>query len=148
MKMKSLRGSAFVVIVSIVALRIICPLGCAAEPPDVLLPKLSDLKGFIAEVVETYPMILTLTNTPQQANALYNKIDAVMIMVEEGNYMGAAKKLEMDIAPKVNFCDTTRVRARSWLSDNPELQDVAYEFAGMCQEMIEDILDGLTNYNG
>ena len=148
MKRKGLMMSVLVVIYAIIAVTVICPLGCAAQPPDVILPKLNELKGFIAEVVEANPMILTATNTAQQANALYNKIDAVMMMVEEGNYMGAAEKLEMDIAPKVNYCDTVRVRARSWLSDNPELQGTVYEFAGMCQEMIEDILEGLTNFNG
>ena len=145
---KGLIGSTFVVICVIIALSIVCPFCFGAEPPDVILPKLNELKGFIAEAVEAHPTILTLTNTPQQANSLYNKIDAVMILVEEGNYMGAAEKLERDIAPKVNFCETVRVRARSWLSDDPELEAVAYRFAGMCQDMIEDILDGLTNYNG
>lgn len=148
MERKGSIGLAFVVTCAVIAASVICPLGCAAEPADVILPRLNELKSFIAEAVEANPVMFTVTNTQQQANALYNKIDAVMIMVEEGNYMGAAEKLEMDIAPKVNICDTARVRARSWLSDNPELQRVVYEFAGTCQEMIEDILDGLTNYNG
>jgi len=48
--------------------------------------------------------------------------------------------LSKDIAPKLNYCDTTRVRALSWISDNPALEDVAYEFAGECQNLIEDII--------
>jgi len=70
------------------------------------------------------------------------------MMIDEGEYESAYNKLHNDISQKLTICDTMRVRARSWLSYDPELQDVAYEFAGMCQEKIEDILDGLTNYDG
>ena len=148
LRRKGLIMSLLIVIYAIIAVSVICPLGYAAHPPEIILERLDELKDFIAEIVEVNPRIMTVTNTAQQANALYNKINAVMMMVEEGNYMGAAKKLEKDISPKLTICDTTRVRARSWLSYDPELRDVAYEFSGMCQEMIEDILEGLTNFNG
>jgi hypothetical protein len=84
---------------------------------------------------------------------LYNKIDAVKMMVEEDNYKGAAKKLEGDISPKLSYPPPYPYPApypycREWLSDDPELQPFVEEFAGTCQEMIGDILDGLTNFNG
>jgi len=140
--------SVLVVICAITSVGVMWPLTCAAEPPDVILPKPNQLKEMIGAVVDNHPKIFTVTNTRQQENALYNKIDAVKKMVEEGNYMEAAEKLEKDIAPRLLICDTQRIRARSWLSHDPELRDIAYEFAGMCQEKIEDILDGLTNYDG
>jgi len=134
------------VVISTIALSIICPLGCAGIPPDPIIEKLNELKDFIEDGVDNHPTLLTDTNTMQQANALYNKIDAVKMMVEEGNYLGAAKKLENEISPKLGTPpDPYR---RSWLSDDPELQPVVEEFAYSCQQMIGDILEGLTNFNG
>ncbi len=147
LKRKGLSGLALVVICVIIAGSVMCPFACAAEPPDVILPKLDELKEVISSAVDIYPTLLTDTNTLQQANALYNKIDAVMVMVEEGDYRDAAKKLENDISPKIAV-PPDPYHARSWLSDDPALQPVVEEFAGWCQEIIEDILDGLTNYNG
>jgi len=113
------------------------------EPPReilIALEKLNELKVVISGAVDAHPTLFTDTNTLQQANALYNKIDVVIGMVQQDNTcMEAIKKLEMDIAPKINICDTARIRALSWLSDDPELQDVAYEFAGICQGIIEEI---------
>lgn len=145
MKRRGLIVAGLVVVCALIAVSVICPLGCAAIPPDPMIDKLNDLRDFIADVVDANPRILTDTNTMQQANALYNKIDAVKMMVEEWNYMGAAHKLENDISPKLGQPPDPH---RSWLSNDPELQPVVEEFAGACQEMIEDILDGLTNYNG
>ncbi|MGD8545277.1 MAG: hypothetical protein PVH12_03775, partial [Candidatus Bathyarchaeota archaeon] len=73
--------------------------------------------------------------------------------VEEGNYKGAAKKLEYDISPKLSYPPPYPYPApypyrTSWLSKDPELQPVVEEFAGTCQEMIGNILEGLTNFNG
>jgi hypothetical protein len=114
------------------------------EPPReilIALEKLNDLKEVISGAVDVYPTLFTDTNTLQQANALYHKIDVVIGMVQQDNTcMEAIKKLEKDIAPKVNICETARIRALSWLSDDPELQDVAYEFAGRCQEIIQEII--------
>jgi len=130
------------VIISTIALSIICPLGCAGIPPDPIIEKLNELKDFIADAVDTHPTLLTDTNTMQQANALYNKIDAVKMMVEQDNYLGATKKLEDDISPKLSIPpDPYR---RSWLSDDPELQFVVEEFAGTCQSLIGEIIMLLT----
>lgn len=77
------------------------------------------------------------TITEQVIKALTNKIDVVIVMFEKGNFQGGYKKLESDIAPKLNFCETNRVRALSWLSDDPQLSDAVYEFADTCQDLIE-----------
>ena len=111
------------------------------EPPEGILELLNELKTVIAEFVDANPRLFTTTNTMQQANALYNKIDVVIGMVQQDNgYMEAIRKLERDIAPKVNICDTARIRALSWLSDDPELDRVVHQFAGICQGIIEDVL--------
>ena len=70
-------------------------------------------------------------------NALVEKIDNVIMMFEKGNFQGGYKKLDDDIAPKLNICDTARVRALSWLSDDPALRDALYAFADTCQGLIE-----------
>ena len=124
------------------AVSIMCPFS-SATTTDGVITKLNELKAMIGDVVKNYPTILTY-NTPRQENALYNKIDAVIKMVEgDYNYMGAIKKLENDIAPKLNICETARARAQSWLSDDPELREVVEEFAGACQAKINDILTAL-----
>lgn len=149
MKGKGLMMSVLVVICACMLTVLLMPKEVSAfqpqsEPPGRILELLNQLKEVISGAVDIYPTLLTGTNTLQQANALYNKIDVVIGMVQQDNtYKEAIKKLEMDIAPKVNYCDTARIRARSWLSDDPELQDVAYEFAGMCQGIIEEILTEL-----
>ena len=123
-----------------------CPFALAQQEPtnmvDGALEQLRELKNVIQEVVGPYPRIFTDTNTLQQANALCNKIDAVIKMVAgDYNYMGAIKKLENDIAPKL--ADPRPTPCTSWLSRDPELQDIVRRFAGICQEMIEDILTAL-----
>ena len=111
------------------------------EPPERILELLNELKAVIAEYVEGNPRLFTDTNTMQQANALYNKIDVVIGMVQRDNsYVEAVKKLGKDIAPKVNICETARIRALSWLSDDPMLDGVVHRFAGVCQGIISDIL--------
>lgn len=75
--------------------------------------------------------ILTITN--QVKTALINKIDVIILMFEKGNFQGGYKKLNNDVAPKLNFCETVRVRALSWLSVDPELEDAVYQFAEECQ---------------
>ena len=111
------------------------------EPLGSVLELLNELKAVIAEFVEANPRLFTRTNTLQQANALYNKIDVVIGMVQQDDScMEAIKKLKKDIAPKVNICDTARIRALSWLSDDPRLDDVVHQFAGVCQGIIEDAL--------
>lgn len=136
--------SVLVVICIAVAVSTICPLS-SATVTDGILEQLSELKAVIGDVVEQYPTLLE-ENTEQQENALYHKIDAVMKMVEkDSNYMGAIKKLEKDISPKLMEPIDAK---QSWLSDDPELQPIVEEFAGMCQEIIEGILialNGLAN---
>ena len=114
------------------------------DPPGHIvgaLERLNDLKDLISAYVDMYPRLFTITNTMQQANALYRKIDVVIGMVQQDvKSLEAIKMLEADIAPKLNYCDTTRVRALSWISDEPELQGVAYEFAGECQNLIGQVI--------
>ena len=142
MRRKGLMILVFIVICAM-AMTTICPLSFAQQEPPVtdgILTKLSQLKTVIAEFSGEYN-VFTDTNTAQQANALYNKIDVVMRTVEQDhNYRDAINKLENDISPKVNICVTTRDRARSWLSDDPALHEVVVEFENICQGIIEDVL--------
>ena len=143
--MKKVRMSIMLLLISLVSISFIAKSVIAfqlqPEPPERILELLNELKAVIAEYVEGNPRLLTDTNTMQQANALYNKIDVVIGMVQQDNsYTEAIKKLNKDIAPKVNICDTARIRALSWLSDDPRLDGVVHQFAGICQGIIEDIL--------
>jgi len=81
----------------------------------------------------------TITITNEVKSALIKKIDVVIMLFEEGNFQGAYEKLDKDLATKLNICDTTRVRALSWLSVDPELSAEVYAFAGICQDLIQDI---------
>jgi len=103
------------------------------ETPQSLL---LDLRETVLNADDSWFRGYIVTNTKQLKNALANKMDAVINMFEMGNFQGGYKKLDKDITPKLNFCGTVRVRALSWLSLDPELEDVVYEFAGMCQELI------------
>jgi hypothetical protein len=117
------------------------------EPPitDGILIQLGELKTIIGTYSVEYN-VFTVTNTAQQANALCNKIDVVIKMVEQNkNYRGEINKLQNDISPKLNICTTTHVRARSWLSEDSELHDVVLDFKDACQGMIEEILSQLNN---
>lgn len=159
LKRESLKMSMLAIISAILTVGVICPLGCAVNPPEIILEQLGELKQLISGAVDVYPTLFSDTNTAEQANALYNKIDAVEMMIEEGNYKGAARKLEGDISPKLSYPPSYPYPPpypypapypyrRSWLSNDPELQLIVEEFAGTCQLMIEDILEGLTNFNG
>ena len=148
MKKNSLIKPMFLVICMIIAISCICPIGMAQQEPPMtngILRQLGELKAIIEAYSGEYD-VFTDTNTEQQASAIYNKIDVVTKMVEQdNNYRGAINKLENDISPKLNICTTTRDRARSWLSEDPELQDVILDFEDACQSMIEEILSQLNN---
>ncbi len=148
MKKNSLIKPTFLVICMIIAINCMCPIGMAQQEPPMIngiLRQLGELKAIIGVYSGEYN-VLTATNTAEQANALYNKIDVVTKMVEQdNNYRGAINKLQNDISPKLNICTTTRDRARSWLSEDPELQDVILDFEDACQSMIEEILSQLNN---
>ncbi len=143
MKSRSIIVSTLVFACALLPLGFICQASLAqTEPPlaEHVLEQLSELKGVIEASVEDHPKIMTVTNTMQQANALYNKIDAAATMVQEGSFRGASNILGNDISPKLNICETVRARALSWLSEDPLLQDAVQTFEGICQSMIEDIL--------
>ena len=77
-----------------------------------------------------------VTYSEQRKAALIKKIDDVVMMFEKGNFQGGYNKLDNDIAPKLNICATARIRALSWLSDDPEVQDRVHQFAQTCQDLI------------
>jgi hypothetical protein len=72
-------------------------------------------------------------------DALIKKIDVVIMMFEKGNYQGGYEKLDKDISPKLNICTTTRVRARSWLSNDPAMRDEVEVLRDTCQGLIAEI---------
>ena len=58
-------------------------------------------------------------------NALMNKIDAVMSMIDEGNYAGALNKLENDILQKTNGCAETGAPDKNdWITSCEEQTEV------------------------
>jgi hypothetical protein len=96
-----------------------------------------ELKSIVGSADRELFRGLLITYTDQLRAALIKKIDDVIMMFEKGNFQGGYKKLDDDISPKLNYCETVRVRARSWLSDDPNLQDQVYVFADTCQGLIE-----------
>ena len=82
---------------------------------------------------------LLITYTDQLRAALIKKIDDVIMMFEKGNYQGGYAKLDKDISPKLNICTTTRVVARSWLSNDPTMRDEVEVFRDTCQGLIAEI---------
>ena len=96
-----------------------------------------ELKSVVGSADRELFQGLSITYTDQLRAALIKKIDGVIMMFEKGNFQGGYKKLDDDIAPKLNICDTARVRALSWLSDDPALRDAVYAFADTCQGLIE-----------
>lgn len=78
-----------------------------------------------------------MTNTKQLKDALTHKIDAVIQMIDAGQYRAAYTKLHNDIAPKLTICDTTRVRARSWLSYTHSAPEEVYAFSEVCLDLID-----------
>jgi len=63
----------------------------------------SSLQGTLADAVEVLLEPESLKNENMK-NALLNKIDAALKMIEEGNYTGALSKLRNDILAKMNGC--------------------------------------------
>ena len=63
----------------------------------------SSLQGTLVDAVDIMLAPESLKNKNMK-NALLNKIDAVLEMIEEGNYTGALSKLEHDILAKMNGC--------------------------------------------
>jgi len=82
MKMKTLVALAFTVFVcmSFIAVPVMSFQPQPDPPGDIIraLEKLDDLKDLINTYVDRYPTLFTDTNTMQQANALYHKIDVVV----------------------------------------------------------------------
>ena len=63
----------------------------------------SSLQGTLADAVEVMLDPESLKNGNMK-NALLNKIDAALKMIEKGNYTGALSKLEHDILAKMDGC--------------------------------------------
>lgn len=114
------------------------------DPPGHIvraLERLNDLKDLIGAYVDMYPTLFTITNTMQQANALYCKIDVVIGMAQQDvKSFEAIKKLEEDISPKLAIPPDPMTPTRSWLTRDPELQLIVQEFAGGCQSLIGQVI--------
>ncbi len=97
----------------------------------------------LEEAVQAAPNELfqgyTVTYTRQQKDALIQKIEVVIAMMEKGENRAAITKLENDIARKLTICDTQRVRARSWLSTTPDDEEVRI-FSRRCLDLINDAI--------
>ncbi len=78
-----------------------------------------------------------MTYTKQLKDALVHKINAVIQMIDAGLYRAAHTKLHNDIAQKLTICDTTRVRARSWLSYTHPAPEEVYVFSEVCLDLID-----------
>jgi hypothetical protein len=84
-----------------------------------------------------------MTNTKQLKDALTHKIEAVIQLIDEGKHQAAYNKLHNDIAPKLTICDTTRVRARSWLSYTHPSPVEVEAFSDLCFNLIDRVSLGL-----
>jgi hypothetical protein len=128
-------------VISVLFALVVAPIVCSIVRADVIPPQsiLLDLKETVLTADDSLFRGYAITCTEQLKGALSRKIDAVIKMMDEGEYDEAYDKLEDDIAPKLTICETARIRARSWLSYDPELQDVVYQFSGECQELIAAI---------
>ena len=121
---------------------IICSSVKAQEPvtPQDLL---CDLKETIKAGDDHLFRGYIMTNTRQLKNALALKIDAAIAMLDRMLIEPCRNKLRNDIAPKLAICDTTHVRAQSWLyiypASTPEYRAVQ-SFAAECQAIIDTIL--------
>ena len=117
----------------------ICSSTCIVTPQSLLL----ELKETVVTADDWLFRGYVVTNTRQLKNALASKIDAVIKMFDDGNWEEGYVKLEDEIGPKLTICNTTRVRAKSWLytypQDTPEWRAVT-SFAAQCQEIIELVL--------
>ena len=98
-----------------------------------------ELKSIVDSAPQELFRGLLITYTDQLRAALIKKIDDVIMMFEKGNYQGGYAKLDKDISPKLNICTTTRVVARSWLSNDPTMRDEVEVFRDTCQGLIAEI---------
>jgi len=118
---------------------------CSGVRADVITPQ-SLLLGLKETVVTADDWLFrgyVVTNTRQLKDALARKIDATIGLYDTADHDDAESKLRNDIAPKLTICDTTRVRAKSWLYVYPMNTDEyrrVSSFAAQCQEIIESIL--------
>ena len=105
--------------------------------------KLLELKGRVLGAEDWLFRGLVVTNTRQLKDALASKIDVAINMLDGMLIEPCRDKLRNDIAPKLAICDTTHVRAQSWLyiypEGTPEYRAVQ-SFSADCQVIIESIL--------
>jgi len=130
------------VFIALVMATMICSSVSADEP---VTPRslLLELKETVVTADDWLFRGYVVTNTRQLKAALARKIDAAIAMLDRMLIEPCHNKLRNDIAPKLTICDTTRVRAKSWLYVYPmntdEYRQVS-SFATQCQEIIESIL--------
>jgi hypothetical protein len=105
--------------------------------------RLLELRGRVLGAEDWLFKGLVVTNTRQLKDALVNKIDVAINMLDGMLIEPCRDKLRNDIAPKLAICDTTHVRAQSWLYIYPEGTPeyrMVQSFAADCQAIIESIL--------
>ncbi len=98
---------------------------------------LQDLKAVIHDADDQLFRGYAITNTKQLKDALKHKIDAVILLIEEGKHQAAYNKLHNDIAQKLTICDTNRARARSWLSYTHPVPEEVDAFSEQCLDLID-----------
>jgi len=100
----------------------------------------SSLQGTLADAVEIELTPESLKNENMK-NALLNKIDAALKMIEEANYTGALSKLRNDILAKMNGCvEKGEPDKNDWIITCEE-QSEMYPLVIETIEYVRDLMD-------
>jgi len=100
----------------------------------------SSLQGTLADAVDIMLDPESLKNKNMK-NALSNKIDGVLEMIEEGNYTGALSKLKHDILAKMNGCvETGKPDRNDWII-TCEQQNVVYPLVLETIEYVKSLME-------
>lgn len=93
----------------------------------------------LQETIDTINGInVDLFKNKNMANALTNKIEATLMMVDQGDYQAAYDKLTHDIIGKMNGCtETEAVDKNDWIQDCEDQEQV--------YQLVMDVIDLLEN---
>jgi len=137
MKMKIIASALFALLVATMMISNVKAVDPTPQSP------LVELKAIIQDANNELFRGFPITNTKQLKDALVRKIDVVIKIINKGDREAAINKLGNDISPKLTICNTTRVRALSWLSYIHDYEVVS-AFADECQNLISRAIILLT----
>jgi parallel beta-helix repeat protein len=115
-----------------------------SEPSNATIMAITTQDAAAMTLIETVDTINTIPteylNNKNLANTLTNKINAVLAMIEEGQYAEALEKLEYDLLYKTNGCaDIGEPDKNDWIRDCDEQAGV-YELILETMELLERLI--------